>query len=36
MSLMEFVPFIIFAVVIVAMFNRKRIKNWLKELKERK
>lgn len=33
---MEFVPFIIFAVVIIAMFNRKRIKNWFKELKERK
>ena len=36
MALMEFVPFIIFAVIIVGIFNRKRIKNWFKELKERK
>ncbi len=35
MELMEFVPFIIFAVVIIAAFNRKRIKKWLEERRQR-
>ena len=35
MELMELVPFIVIAVVIIGMVNRKKIKNWLAGRKDK-